>query len=406
MLRKISIVLLFAIPTFCFAQKLKYKTDIDPILNGPKSIPAVATLETYYQQNLGPNGKPTSQTINYLRDKMTKVCLHSGRTFEAFAYENKDYPNTDTAIACLSIANKWYTRISEDFFIKSDTLVAHIAKLKQLQTQWKEKEQETVRLILAEKQTLNTNLERMAVYDMAKAQEYGSKYSSLVFLNEYKDANKDVKTVLKGMEYEKNLADQKKQVAIERMAALQEQMKHEKKQKDFLMYQDLCKKENPCPNCPLSIAKKFRDAYHAGDIMEMKKYIIDYYGDEKLFYNNDLNMFSEFSDEELSNLKLKFRAKTADFKIVDPVNVVYYTDNETKDFHIDKYYKSHFLHATVFKAINDYEKIDLIKYNGQWKVYRVGGAYGGRSGKTIINGRFFFDPKFLQKEVKRKTTKK
>jgi len=405
MVKKLLLYIGTLLPILCSAQKLKYKSDVEPILKGPKGTENIETLELYFQQGLGANGKPTTQTINYLREKMQIVCLFAGEALEIEAKKQKDYPTTDTAIAILKNAVVWYKRIGDVFLIKSDSLTVHIAKLEQLETQWKTDEQGIVKKILSEKQTLNTNLQRLIVYDETKAVEFGKKYTNLIYLKDYKQANKELTTLLKNLEYQKNLEEQKQRAALERKEQLMEIHKNEQQQKAFLLLQEKCVAENPCPNCPLTIAIKFRDAYHDGDIFEMKKYIIDYYGDEKIFYGNNFNLFKEFSEDELQKNKLTLRAKTADYKKIDPENVVYYTDNEEKDFFIDKNYKSHFLHATVFKAINDYDKIDLIKYNGQWKVYRVGGAYGGRSGKTIINGRFFFDSKFLQKEVKRKTKK-
>lgn len=391
------------------AQKLKYKADIEPIVTGPSSLSKIKVLETYYQQNLGPNKKPVPQTITALKDKMAIVCMFAGTALEANAYQLKEYPTTDSAVALLYSACGWYNRSLSDYYIKNDTLKAHIAKLEQLLKDWKSAEQTTIKALLSEKEKLENSLNILEGYNAAKTKEFRTKFAKIVYLKEYQQANKEVddfsQTILKNMEYEKKMEVQKQQAAQEKKAFMMAQQENERKQREFLMLQESCAKENPCPNCPLDVALAFRTAYYAGDIATMKSMIVDYYGDGNIFYNTKLDIFKNLTPDEEKKLKLQIRAKTADYKITEPAGTVYYTNNEDKDFFIDKNYKSYRLHATVFQIINDFDKIDLIKYNGEWKVYRVGGAYSGRSGRTIISGKFFFDPTFLQKETKVKTVK-
>ncbi len=403
----ILLIILFA--GTATAQKLKYKSDIEPILLGSKSLDKVNILEKYYQQNLGPNKKPTPQTIQVLQTKMGDICMFAGSALESQAIILKEYPTTDSAVALLYAANGWYGRCINDYYVKNDTLKEHILKLENQLKAWKSEEQETIKLLLIEKNKLKTNLVILEQYDALKTKEFRSKFANIVYLNEYQKANKEVDnfsvTILKNIEYEKKMEEQRLQAAMEKKAYLITQKENERKQREFLQLQESCANENPCPNCPIDVALKFRDAYYAGDIAVMKSMIIDYYGDGNIFYNTNIDIFKGLSADEEKKLKLQIRAKTADYKITEPSGTVYYTNNEDKDFFIDKNYKSFYLHATVFQVINDFDKIDLIKYNGQWKIYRVGGAYSGRSGKTIITGRFFFDQAFLQKETKIKRNK-
>lgn len=335
--------------------------------------------------------------------------MFAGSALESQAIILKEYPTTDSAVALLYAANGWYGRCINDYYVKNDTLKEHILKLENQLKAWKSEEQETIKLLLIEKNKLKTNLVILEQYDALKTKEFRSKFANIVYLNEYQKANKEVDnfsvTILKNIEYEKKMEEQRLQAAMEKKAYLITQKENERKQREFLQLQESCANENPCPNCPIDVALKFRDAYYAGDIAVMKSMIIDYYGDGNIFYNTNIDIFKGLSADEEKKLKLQIRAKTADYKITEPSGTVYYTNNEDKDFFIDKNYKSFYLHATVFQVINDFDKIDLIKYNGQWKIYRVGGAYSGRSGKTIITGRFFFDQAFLQKETKIKRNK-
>ncbi len=404
-----ALLLLILFSGTAVAQKLKYKADIEPIVTGPRSLSKLKVLETYYQQNLGPNKKPVPQTITALKDKMALVCMFAGTALESNASQLKEYPTTDSAVALLYSACGWYNRGLTDYYVKNDTLKAHIAKLELQIKEWKATEQATIKKLLAEKEKLAASLNILEGYNAPKTKEFRAKYAKIVYLNEYLQANKEVddfsQTILKNLEYEKKIEEQKQQAAQEKKAFVMAQQENERKQHEFLMLQEACAKDNPCPNCPLDVALAFRTAYYAGDIATMKSMIVDYYGDGNIFYNTKLDIFKSLSPEEEKKLKLQIRAKTADYKITEPAGAVYYTNNEDKDFFIDKNYKSYRLHATVFQIINDFDKIDLIKYNGEWKVYRVGGAYSGRSGRTIISGRFFFDPTFLQKETKVKAKK-
>lgn len=402
---KIALILLLSCLSYSVnAQRLKYKSDIEPILLKPKSLDKIRTLEMYYQQNLGPDKKPTAQAISTLKDRMGTVCMYAGTELEAEARKLKDYPTTDSAVALLYAANAWYSRSVNEYFVKNDTLKAHILKNEALLKTWKATEQQLIKAVLTEKNKLSENLDVLESYDPVKAKKFRETFKNHLYLNEYKEANKEIeeysRLLLKNLEVEKKMEEQRIQAALEKKSFLIAQQENERKQREFLNLQSNCAQENPCPACPLDIALKFREAYYAGDIDKMKSMIVDYYGDGIIFYDTKIDIFQNLNADDERKLKLQIRAKTADYKITEPAGTVYFTDNETKDFFIDKNYKSYRLHATVFQAINDFDKIDLIKYNGEWKVYRVGGAYSGRSGKTIITGRFFFDQTFLQKEIK------
>jgi hypothetical protein len=411
MVKSSLLALLIIASTGIYAQRLRYKTDIEPIIKTSHSVDNIGQLERYYRQYLGTTGKPDGQTIVALRESMAEVCLYAGRSLEREARKYKEYPTTDSAIALLENAKIWYSRIGDDYFVKSDTLEKHIAKVVQQQKNWKQAEADTRRSIETQKSKLEESLAKLAEYNKDIAQKLRAEHSNRLRLSEYQESNRIVKAALdkaaadyeteqRKLEYEQKMEAQKLQAAQERRERLIEQQANERKQREFLLLQEQCMNENPCPNCPVEVAKIFRDAYHSGDINAMKSMVIDYYGDKKIFYYTDLDLFKNYTETELHKMRLQLRARTADYKVAEPAGVVFYTDNEEKDFFIDKNYKSELLHATVFKLINDHDKIDLVKYNGQWKVYRVGGAYGGRSGNTIINGRFFFDPVFLQKEIK------
>lgn len=387
---------------YSYSQKLKYKSDVEPLLKGSYSLHSVPKLQMYYMQNMNKEGKPTSEAMKYLRERLSKVCLHIGHSYEKYANANKNYPTTDTAVATLEYAIMWYTKIPQDLKVKSDTLQKHIAKLTANKTQWKNNQQSTIAEIKRLKESFKSTITQVQVLDNDKANELIEKHKNATLINEYKQADLDAKDLLSDLEREKRIREQQLQEAVQKKEFMEMQMKKSNAQKEFLKLQKTCEEENPCPNCPLEVAKQFREAYYSGNIDQMKSLIIDYYGDEKLFYEKDINIFKDLNPTEKSKLSSKFKAQTADYKKTEPANVVYYSDNEERDFYIDKYYKSKFLHATVFKTINDHDKVDLIKYKGKWKVYRVGGAYGGRSGNTIANGKFFFDERFLQKEIKTK----
>lgn len=388
--------------SFSYAQSLKYKADIEPVLKADYDMSSLSVLELYYTQNLDKNNQPTAQALQYLKERMEKVLLHIGHTYEKFAVENKNYPTTDTAIVNIKNAVVWYKKVLDDYGIKNDTLIKHITYLQTLPQTWTNDNKATVRTIQEYKETFKSNLLRIQVYDEAKAVELAEKYKNIVLVNEYKQAKLESGDVLSDIEREKEIEEKKKAEAAIRKAEIQENLAKENNRKAFLSIQKKCENENPCPNCPLEVAIKFRDAYYNGDITAMQQLVIDYYGDKKLFYEKDINLFDELSVELKNKYSHQFKAKTADYKKTDPVNVVYYTDNEEKDFFIDNNYKSFLLHATVFQAVNEWEKVDLVKYQGKWYVYRVGGAYGGRSGNTIANGKFHLDPRFLQKEIKKK----
>jgi len=404
-MKTLRVLLLLALPLSLFSQKLKYKSDIEPLLKAKPNSSQINNLQIYYEQGLDKDGNPTKETLNYQRDRMTIICYRLADIYKQYAYSNKDYPTTDTAIGAINTSIYWYKTTQDKLFNKSDTLPKHISNLEALKPIWKEEEQKTIAEIKALKNKFEADMTEIAKLDDAEFNRLNGKYSKLIYLNEYKKANKEVSASLSKLLNEKQALEDKMKAAQQRKVEMQAEMKKNEQQKEFLRLQNLCAEENPCPNCPLDVAKAFRDAYYAGNLAAMKSLIVDYYGDEKLFYNKDINLYQQLSDEDSKKYSLKFRALTQDFKKTDPENVVYYTDNEKKDFFIDKNYKSYFLHATVFSAINDYDKIDLIKYNGKWKVYRVGGAYGGRTGKTICNGSFFHDERFLQKEIKTKKKK-
>lgn len=401
----LKIAFFLALPFIAHSQRLKYKSDIEPLLKVAPSADQIPNLQTYYEQGLGSDGNPTTETLNYQRERMTAICYRIAFIYKDFAFSNKDYPTTDTAIGALHKSVYWYTVTVDKLYNKDDTLSNHIAALNEMKVKWNVQKQETIRKIQQQKEVFTRNMNEINKLNEDKATELRKKYPSLNFLKEYEVANKEASEVLKQLQDEKRALEEKMKEAQQKKEEIKKQMESENKQKEFLRLQKLCEEENPCPACPLEVAKEFRDAYFAGDIAKMKTMIVDYYGDEKLFYNKEVNLYKELPPEEVKKYSLRFRGLTQDYKKTDPENVVYYTDNETKDFYIDKHYKSYYLHATVFSAINEYDKIDLIKYNGQWKVYRVGGAYGGRTGKTICNGSFFYDERFLQKEVKLKKKK-
>lgn len=378
-----------------FAQKLKYQSDIEPLLKTANVMASLPKLEMYYSQNVGKNGKPTTESIN-LKPKMTIVVLYIGRAYETYARQHKDYPTTDTAVACLSKAVVWYNKLLNDWSVKNDTLTKYVAKLDATKPQWLAASKDIVSQIQVLRESIKTNLEKIQLLDNPKSNQLFEKYKNVVLLHEYTAANDECAAVLHDLEQKKRQKDQQIQDAVEKKNQQQAQMEKENKQKEFLRLQAQCSQENACPACPLEVAKKFRDAYFSGNIDLMNSMIVDYYGDQKLFVGSPINMFVAMTDAEKQKISLQFRAKTADFKRTNPENAVYWTDKPNEKFYIDKQYKSQFLLVTVFKAINDYDKIDLVKYNGEWKVMRVGGEYGGRSGKSIAAGKFFYDPRILQ----------
>lgn len=386
-------------------QKVKYKTEVEPILKGAYSIYSVSKLEKFYKQTVPKNGKLTADALKLSGDKLTAVCYFLGHSYEENAIKNKEYPTTDSAIADLNSAIEWYKKLSTVLNVKNDTLANHITQLEAHKKQWLIDQEVVKGKIVELKESTKSYILQVETLNADKATALRTKLDKALFLNEFKEVNFESKETLSDLERELKIKEDDARAANERKQFLMQQMEKEKNQKEFLRLQEVCKSENTCPNCPIEVATKFRDAYYSGDIATIKDLIIDYYGDEKLFYEKDINIFKTLTEEETTALSLQFKAQTADFKKTNPDNVVYYSDNEEKDFFIDKNYKANFLHATVFKAVNDFDKVDLIKYQGKWKVYRVGGAYGGRTGATITSGKFFFDPKFLLKEVKMKKKK-
>lgn len=402
-MKNLLLVALFFLFTFQISsQTLKYKADIEPVLAKGYDINSVKILELYYSQNLGPDKKPTTQSIQYLKDKMSAVLLHIGHSYEKFAKENKDYPTTDSAINAINNAVLWYSKVFNDYGIKSDTLTKHINLLKTYPQLWTDQNKATVTKIKEYKETFATNLARIQVYDENKALNLADKHKNAVYLNEYKQACLESGDILSDIERDKLLEEKKKQEAEQKKAEMIANQQKESAQKKFLILQQKCANENVCPNCPVEVAKMFRESYYSGDIDLMKSLIIDYYGDQKLFYEKEINLFADLTEDQKAKYSLQFKTQTADYKKSDTLNVVYYTDNEKQDFYIDDNYKTTLLQATVFQVINDWDKVDLVKFQGKWYVYRVGGAYGGRSGNTICNGKFHVDSRFLQKEIKQK----
>lgn len=378
-----------------YAQKLKYQSDVEPLLKTANQMSSLPKLELYYSQNVGKNGKPTTESIN-LKPRIVPVILYVGRAYENFAVQHKEFPTTDTALATLAKAIVWYNKVATDWGVKNDTLSKHISKLEGLKPQWETANKQIVSHIQSLRESIKTNLEKIQLLDNPKSNQLFEKYKNVVLPNEYELADAECSAVLKDLEQKKQQKEQQIQEAVEKKNQQQAQREKENKQKEFLRLQAQCSQENVCPACPLEVAKKFRDAYFAGNVDELVSMVVDYYGDQKVFAGSAINLFAAMTDAEKQKMSLQFRAKTADFKRTQPENAVYWTDKPNEKFFIDKQYKSQYLMVTVFKAINDYDKIDLIKYNGQWKVFRVGGEYGGRSGKSIAAGKFFFDPRILQ----------
>jgi len=399
-MRKAVILISLLLPSALLfgQQKLKYKTDIEPLFKQGFSKVSITKCESYYKQGMGPTGKPTSLTLSSFREQYVSVCKFMGKNYEQVARSYAKYPTFDTAVKLMDNSLAWYNHIVGDLFIKSDTLPKYIAKLQAQRDAWSKENSRMVEKILVMRDTLSFLLYRVADLDSKKAMELNEKYKNVSLPAEYEKCISESSQILDNLTKQKQSKDEQVKAALEYKQAQLQQAEKEGKQKDFLQLQQQCTVENPCPNCPLDVAKAFRDAYFAGDVDKMKGLIVDYFGNQTLFYNNDLNMYRDLTPDENKKLSLQLKARTSDYKRTNPENVVFYTDNEKKTFFIDKNYRGQLLHATVFKAVNEYDKIDLVKWKGEWKVYRVGGNYAGRSGKSIVNGKFFVDPKLLKAE--------
>lgn len=396
---KVFFVSLFLIPSVLFGQqKLKYTSDIEPLIKSGLNMVNVPKLERYYNQSLGPNGKPTPQNLKVFKTQLHNVSRHAGRTYDNFARLSAKAMAYDTAIYAIGKAALWYQVILSELMLPNDTLPRYIESLKSLKVKWEKERKDVVSRTLVLRDSLGEIMFQIAQLDKKKHDALQYKFKNIQQINEYEKSLGEASNALVDLQNRKALQDQyvKSAVANKQLQSIQNEKIE--KQNIFLQLQQQCRQENACPNCPLEVARKFRDAYYSGDIATLKSLIIDYFNNKSLFYNADLNMYAEMTPEQTKKLSLRFKTKTADFKKTDPENVVYYSDNEKRNFYIDKYYKSQLLHATVFKAINDYDKMDLVKWKGKWKVYRVGGNYGGRSGKSIVSGRFLIDPALLKAE--------